>query len=157
MNYGRFYENIPQDINIRAFGGEVTAFSYNLSRDPANFLPNPASLRRSTLLGGAEPVDPDLKGQYIDEAIGGFEYEVAPNTTAGVRFVHRSLGRVIEDFLVPSSGEYFIANPAEGTLGQSLAFYDGTHTAPAPLAQRKNNSVELSVRKRYSDNWQFLA
>jgi hypothetical protein len=156
-NVGRFYENIPQDINIRAFGGEVTAFSYNLSRDSANFLPDAASLRRSTLLGGAEPVDPDLKGQFIDEYIGGFEYELAPNTTAGVRFVHRNLGRVIEDFLVPSSGEYFIANPGEGTLGQSLGFYDGEHTAPAPLAERKNNSVELSLRKRYSNNWQLLA
>src|SRR5262249_23203744 len=38
-NYGRFYENIPQDINIRSFGGEITAFSYNFSPDPANFLP----------------------------------------------------------------------------------------------------------------------
>ena len=33
FNYGRFYENIPQDINIRAFGGELTAFSYNFSPD----------------------------------------------------------------------------------------------------------------------------
>jgi hypothetical protein len=156
-NFGRFYENIPQDINIRAFGGEVTAFSYNLSRDAANFLPNDAALRRSTLLGGAEPVDPGLKGQYIDEYIGGFEYEVMPNTTAGIRFTHRRLGRVIEDFLVPSSGEYFIANPAEGTLGQSLGFYDGATTTPAPKAERKNNSVELSLRKRFSHNWQFLA
>ena len=156
-NYGRFYENIPQDINIRAFGGEVTAFSYNFSPDPANFLPDPAAPRRSTLLGGAEPVDPDLKGQYIDEAIAGFEYEVMPNTTAGVRYVHRNLGRVIEDFLVPASGEYFIANPAQGTLGQSLAFYDGEHTAPAPAAKRVNNAVELSLRKRYSNNWQFIA
>jgi hypothetical protein len=156
-NYGRFYENIPQDINIRAFGGEVTAFSYNFSPDAANFLPDPAAPRRSTLLGGAEPVDPDLKGQYIDEWIGGFEYEVAPYTTAGVRYVHRNLGRVIEDFLVPASGEYFIANPAEGTLGQSLAFYDGVHTTPAPAASRVNNAVELSLRKRYANNWQFMA
>ena len=29
FNFGRFYENIPQDINIRAFGGETQAFSYN--------------------------------------------------------------------------------------------------------------------------------
>jgi len=157
-NYGRFYENIPQDINIRSFGGEITAFSYNLSPDPTNFLPNSAAPRRSTLLGGsAEAVDHDLKGQYIDEWIGGFEYEVAPNTTAGVRIVHRNLGRVIEDFLVPSAGDYFIANPAEGILGQSLAFYDGVHTTPAPAAQRKNNAVEVSLRKRYSDSWQFLA
>jgi hypothetical protein len=156
-NFGRFYENIPQDINIRAFGGEITAFSYNFSPDPATFLPGTATPRRSTLLGGAEPVDPNLKGQYIDEWIGGFEYEVMPNTTTGVRYVHRNLGRVIEDFLVPSVGDYFIANPGEGTLGQSLAFYDGVTTAPAPKASRTNDSVELSLRKRYSDNWQFMA
>jgi hypothetical protein len=70
--------------------------------------------------------------------------------------IYRNLGRVIEDFLVPASGEYFIANPGEGTLGQSLGFYNGG-SAPAPAAQRKNKSMELSLRKRYSDNWQFLA
>ena len=57
---------------------------------------------------------------------------------------------------MPASGEYFIANPGQGTLGQSLAFYNGG-TAPAPEAQRTNNSLELSLRKRYSDNWQFIA
>ncbi len=156
-NYGRFYENIPQDINIRAFGGELTAFSYNFSPDAANFLPAAGTPSKSTLLGGSsEPVDPNLKGQYLDEFIGGFEYEVMPQTTAGVRIIYRNLGRVIEDFLVPSSGEYFIANPGEGTLGQSLGFYNGG-SAPAPQAQRKNKSMELSLRKRYSDNWQFIA
>jgi hypothetical protein len=74
-----------------------------------------------------------------------------------VRYIHRNLGRVIEDFLVPSSGEYFVANPGQGTLGQTLAFYDGVHTAPSPQAMRTNNSLEFSVKKRYSDNWQLLA
>ena len=156
-NWGRFYENIPMDINIRAFGGEATAFSYNLSPDPANFRPDPAAPRTSTLLGGsAEPVDPDLKGQYIDEVLGGFEYEVMPNTTVGVRVTRRNLGRVIEDFLVPSAGEYFIANPGEGTLGKTLAFYDGATSAPAPAATRKYTAAEFSMKKRYTDNWQLM-
>lgn len=156
-NYGRYYENIPQDINIRAFGGEAQAFAYNQSPDPSNTIPVAGLPSKNSLLGGSsEPVDPNLKGQYIDEFIGGFEYEVMPQTTVGVRAIYRNLGRVIEDFLVPSSGEYFIANPGEGTLGQSLGFYNGG-SAPAPMAQRKNKSVELSLRKRYSDNWQFLA
>src|SRR5207248_8003765 len=141
----------------RSFGGEVLCFCYNFSPAVANFKPDAAAPRKSALLGGPEPVDPELKGQYIDEFLIGFEREVAPALVIGARFNHRSLGRVIEDFLVPSSGEYFIANPAEGTLGQSLAFYDGTHTTAAPSAQRKNNSVELSLRKRYTNNWQFLA
>jgi len=157
-NYGRFYENIPQDINIRAFGGEAQAFAYNFSADPGNTTALTTTPRRSALLGGsAEPVDPNLKGQFIDEYVGGFEYEVRPDTTVGVRLIYRNLGRVIEDFLVPASGEYFIANPGEGTLGQSLAFYDGVTTAPAPAAQRKNTSFDLTLRKRYSRNWQFLA
>jgi hypothetical protein len=64
---------------------------------------------------------------------------------------------VIEDFLVPSEGTYFIANPAEGTLGKELAFYDGVTHAPAPAAQRKNYSFEVNARKRFSNNWQMLA
>jgi Carboxypeptidase regulatory-like domain/TonB dependent receptor-like, beta-barrel len=156
-SWGRFYENIPQDINIRAFGGEIACFCYNFSPNPADILGNDAA-RRSTLLGGStEPVDPDLKGQYIDEAQAGFEYEVAPNLALGAKFTYRTLGRVIEDFLVPSEGSYFIANPSEGTLGKELAFYDGVTHAPAPAASRKNYSFEINARKRFSNNWQFLA
>jgi outer membrane receptor protein involved in Fe transport len=157
-SWGRFYENVPQDINIRSFGGEVVCFCYNFSPNAADTAPDPNAPRRSSLLGGAEPVDPDLKGQYMDEAMGGFEYQVAPNFALGAKFAYRKLGRVIEDFLVPSSGEYFIANPSEGTLGKELAFYDpASGTAPAPAAQRKNYSFELNARKRFSNNWQFLA
>src|SRR5207253_11448862 len=55
-----------------------------------------------------------------------------------------------------SVGDYFIANPGQGVLGQSLGFYDGS-SAPAPLAIRTNDAVQLTVTKRYSNNWQFLA
>ena len=155
-NWGRFYENIPMDINIRTFGGEQTAFSNNFSPDAANIQPA-AGAPRSTLNGAPiTPVDPALKGQYIDEVLGGFEYEVMPNTTVGVRVTHRNLGRVIEDFLVPSLGTYFVANPGEGTLGKTLAFYDGVSSAPAPAATRKYTSTEISLKKRYTHNWQFL-
>jgi carboxypeptidase family protein/TonB-dependent receptor-like protein len=154
-NYGRFYENIPQDINIRAFGGEVVCFCNNFDPTPNNIRPA-AGTPASSLLGGSEPVDPNLKGQYIDEWLGGFEYEVAPNLAVGVKGTYRNLGRVIEDFLVPSEGEYFIANPAEG-IGKTLAFYDGVSTAPAPKAKRKQIAFELTARKRFSNGWQFLA
>jgi len=164
-NYGRFYENIPQDINIRAFGGEISCFCYNFSPDPANYLPDDAVGRRSSLLGGStEPVDPDLKGQYLDEWLGGFEYEVAPNFVVGARFAYRTLGRVIEDLLDVGTGGYFIANPGEG-IGRTITFFDYYYygpddprsSAPAPPATRKYTSIELSARKRFSDNWTMLA
>jgi len=155
-NYGRFYESIPLDIDIRSFGGEIACFCYNLSPDAANREPD-LSVRRSSLLGGStEPVDPNLRGQYINEFLVGGEYEVAPNLSVGVKYMRRDLGRVIEDFLVPSEGNYFIANPAEGTLGKEMAFYSGDVTA-APKAKRVNDSVEFSARKNWSNNWQLLA
>ena len=156
-HYGRYFEDIPMDINIRSFGGELTAFSYNFSPDPANFLPDLTAPKRSTLLGGPEPVDPQLTGQFVEEWLVGTEREIRPSLTVGIRYNHRRLMHVIEDFLVPSQGTYFIANPGLGTLGQTLSFYDGVSTAPSPLAKRNNDTVELTASKRFSHNWQFLA
>jgi hypothetical protein len=157
FNYGRFYEAIPMDMGIRAFGGELTAFSYNFDPSPSALQPDPAAPARSSVLGaGVEPVDPNLRGQYIDEYLVGFEREVRPMLTVGVKYAHRKLGRVIEDFLIPSEGEYFIANPGSG-LGAEMGFYDFVHTAPAPNAKRLYDSVELTARKRFSHGWQMSA
>jgi Carboxypeptidase regulatory-like domain/TonB dependent receptor len=155
-NYGRFFESVPMDINIRAFGGEVQCFCYNLDPNPANLIPDPNAPRQSALLGGAEPVDPNLKGQYIDEWLAGFEYQLQGGIVVGTKYVHRNLGRVIEDFLIPSEGNYFIANPGSG-IGSEMAFYDQVHTAPAPKPKRVENAFEVTTSKRFSNNFQFIS
>lgn len=155
-NWGRFFESIPMDMNIRSFGGEVQCFCYNFSSDPSNTLQDPNAPRRQSLLGGPTAVDPAIKGQFIDESIVGFEYDLGRNLVLGAKYGHRQLGRVIEDFLIPSEGVYNIANPGSG-IGTEMGFYDGVHTAPAPKAKRVINSFELQARKRFADNWQFLA
>lgn len=154
-NWGRFYESVPLDINIRAFGGEITCFCYNFSADPSDIFHDPAAPRSRGLLGGTTPVDPDLRGQYINEVIAGFEYELGRDIVVGAKYTHRDLGRIIEDFLVISEGNYFIANPGEG-IGTDVTFYDYS-TAPAPKARRDYDGFELNARKRFSNNWQFLA
>ncbi len=156
-SYGTYYENIPLDINIRAFGGESTCFCYNFSPDPSNLIPLPRSQTgfSSGLLGGVTPVDPDLEGQHINEALLGFEYEVAPNFALGIQGTIRELGQVIEDFLIIDQGNYFIANPGE-RVGRRATFYDYS-TVDAPEAKRDFVGVEVSARKRFSDGWQFFA
>jgi len=169
-NFGRYYHSIPMDINIRAFGGEITCFCYNFSDDPANFLPDPSAPEQSSLLGGTtEPVDPDLKGQSVDEFLLGYEHEVAPNFALGVQGTYRDLNRVVEDFLVVGEGTYFIANPGEGVFGREVTFYDYFFdefpngdpvldaTAPVDVPTREYRAVQFTARKRYSDNWQLLA
>ena len=156
-NWGRFFESIPMDINIRAFGGEVSCFCYNFSPSASDILQDPSAPRPQSLLGGSTtPVDPDLKGQYLDEWLAGFEYDLGRNLVVGAKYARRDLGRVIEDFLIPAEHNYFIANPAEG-IGLEMGFYDGVTTAPAPKPKRTNTSFELNARKRFADNWQFLA
>ena len=157
-NVGRFYENIPMDINIRSFGGELVCFCYNFSPSPAALAPDPAVTQaRSSLLGGATPVDPNLKGQYIDELLGGYEYEIRPNLAIGIKGTYRKLGRVIEDMLqVPIAGNYIITNPGTG-IGRESGFYDFTNTVVAPKATRTYKGVEVTANKRFSNNYQFFA
>ncbi|MCB1010003.1 MAG: TonB-dependent receptor, partial [Acidobacteria bacterium] len=153
-SFGRYYENIPLDINIRAFGGEIQCLCQNFDSNPGAIQPDPA-LGYSLLGGSTEPVDPDLKGQYIDEILLGYEYEIAPNFAVGIQGTYRDLGRVIEDFLIVESGGYFIANPGEG-LGSTGTFYDYS-TVPAPKAKREYKGIEVNARKRYSNGWQLYA
>jgi outer membrane receptor protein involved in Fe transport len=159
-NVGRFYESIPMDINIRAFGGELQAFSYNFSPDPAHYQPDPffgtaAAPTRNSLVGGATPVDPDLEGQYVDEMLFGYEYELANNLAVGVQGTYRKLGRVVEDFLDPVSGGYHIANPGEGS-GVNMSFYD-YEPAIAPDIERTFKGLQLHARKRFSNHAQLFA
>jgi hypothetical protein len=159
-NWGRFYENIPMDINIRAFGGELACFCYNFDPSPNAIrpvLPVTATPSRTNLLGSSvEPVDPDLKGQYSDEFLVGMEYELANRFVLGAKVTRRDLGRVIEDFFIPSTGEYFIANPASG-IGKEMGFYDFVNSADAPKAKRSSTAFEITANKRFSDSWQFIA
>ena len=154
VHFGRFYESIPMDINIRSFGGELTCFCYNFSPNAADTKQDPLAPARSSTFGGATPADKALKGQYIDEWLGGFEREVGGGVVVAGRYNYRTLGRVIEDFLVVDEGSYFVANPGSG-LGKSLTFYDYT-TVPSPKASRVNHSFEFSTRKRFSNNYQVF-
>jgi len=154
-NYGRFYESIPMDINIRAFGGEIQCICNNFDPSASNPIPDPSAPPGRLLGASTEQVDPDLRGQFIDEFLVGTEYQLKSGVVLGAKYVHRDLGRVIEDFLIPSEGAYFIANPARG-IGTDMGFYDQVHTAPAPEPKRVQNAFEVSAQKRFSNNFQYL-
>ncbi len=164
-SWGRFYETIPADIVIRSFGGEITAFFYNThgafddpERLDVSCDPEINSFRRCSALGGANtPVDPNLKGQYIEEWVVGGDMEVSRDLALGVKYINRDLGRVIEDGLDVASFEYFIGNPGEGILSNLADEGTNEYTFPAQKPKRTFKGIELSARKRFSDNWQMIA
>jgi hypothetical protein len=133
-HWGRFYESVPMDLNVRAFGGEIRNVTLlNATRrtpdqegyDPncnVNYTPGTADLSQallqcgdrgqSILLGeGTEYVSPGLQGQYTDELIVGAEHQVLPDFKLGVSFVRRSLPMVIEDVSTDGGNSYLITNP----------------------------------------------
>ena len=164
-NYGRFYESIPMDINIRSFGGELSLDVNNFDPTPQHLTPDPAAPKFSAtglpsrILGNfVTPVDPDLKGQYIDEYLAGYDYEIAPNLAIGIKGTYRDLGRVIEDMLIdPETGEYLIANPGTG-IGTTTGYLaPPNEKVLAPKAKRTFKGVEFHALKRFSNNYQFIA
>jgi hypothetical protein len=153
--YGRYFESVPMDINLRSFGRELTCFCYNFSADPDDLAPVGGPPRFSSLLSSAEEVDAPLRGQYLDEYVAAIEHRMAPSIVVAARFNQRRIGRVIEDIITPSD-EYVVVNPSEGNVGSRLTFFD-YDTAPAPPPRRTNTSLELSGIKHFSDGWQVLA
>ncbi len=135
-HWGRFYENVPMDLNVRAFGGEITNFTnlnpnrrasddpmYNPACD-VDFTNQPVGTDLAevlagcdqrviarTLGGGTEFVAPGTKGQFTQELVIGAEYELIPDLKIGINYVHRSLPQVIEDISTDGGNHYLITNP----------------------------------------------
>ena len=156
-HWGRFYESIPMDINVRAFGGEITQEN-NLNQDPVTGANAPSSdtncnvdhgdgvtggiadrLKNckvsslvGTLGGGSEYVTPGIGGQYLDEFIIGGEYEIAPDFKVGISYQHRSLPQIIEDLSTDNANDYLITNPAGNFDAQAKELQ--TEAAAAQLA-----------------------
>ncbi|MCG8425193.1 MAG: TonB-dependent receptor [Proteobacteria bacterium] len=180
-HYGRFYESIPMDINSRAFGGEVvvrrflTPVSCESNFDPSNYTctekpvtdpnnPNePGTFRTRIFGGGTEKVVPGIGGQYLDEwAIGG-EYELLDDFKVGISYIHRSLGRVIEDISIDGGTTYVIANPGEVDEAAVQAEFEAGKidertrdnllaAADYDTPTRAYDAVVLTAEKRFSRN-----
>jgi outer membrane receptor protein involved in Fe transport len=134
-HWGRFYENIPMDLNVRSFGGE-TSINNVVGVDSGGNLDNSCPLdhgapnlvagvlackpgQTQIIGGGITYVAPGLQGQYTEEFILGGEYEIIPDITVGANYIHRSLPVVIEDMSTDGGSTYFIANPSENYDGQA--------------------------------------
>jgi outer membrane receptor protein involved in Fe transport len=158
-HYGRFYESVPLDINVRAFGNEQFQFYYFYYPEDGS-LPtaqNPGTFFYEYPLGVGTSVDPGIDPMYSDEYVVGFEYEVATNWAVGIKGVQRELGNVIEDISLDGGHTYFITNPggtytANPVTGEVL-------DAPVdfPEAEREYQAIELTLNRRFSNNWQMTA
>jgi outer membrane receptor protein involved in Fe transport len=171
-HYGRFYESVPLDINVRAFGNELFQFYlFDYPTDAAGnvvmpTLDNPGDFFAQSIFGTGTGVDPDLEPMYTEEILGGFEYEVVSNVAIGLKYVTRDINNVIEDISVTAGHTYFITNPGQQFCGDPVLggpIFDENLDIPLPgecvnfpAAVREYEAVELTLNKRFSNNWQLF-
>lgn len=172
-NYGRYYARVPNDLAARALSADasITAdyFDANLTRpvEDGIFTTNPLTGKTTTthfaLLGGnADTIDPDAKLSYYNEWVIGGDYTLLRGLDVGARFIHRDIGRVLEDvqsypIVAVSAGlpgaataDYLLTNPGPGTpVNQDIPGYTVAFEAPV----HDYNAVEVSAQKRFSGRW----
>ncbi|NOZ13949.1 MAG: TonB-dependent receptor [Acidobacteria bacterium] len=180
-SWGTFYENVPMDINNRAFAQEVLYFDYwvmakqdvdvdgdgtigfwdfNANNYDWNYATNSDSIIFTfpSGAGGPAPVADGLKGTSDDEFIVGYEQLLNDNWSAGVRFKYRSLNHIIEDVSFDDGNHYVLANPGEDinyTDNDGTVYNVTAEQAGFVRPKRNYRSYEMTLKRKYADNWQM--
>jgi hypothetical protein len=167
-SYGRYYDWTKYELARGTFGGDLWHTYYRSLDDPSQLSSiNVNNLPGRDLLGSAlgytdwripsfsdEQLDPNLKPMSQDSFSGGFEYQLAPSTVLAVNYVHNDLIRTIEDVgqLIDGSEVYTYGNPGEGLVEEAFV---STATTPfnVPKPKRTYDAVQLSLNRRFSNNW----
>ena len=136
------------DINIRSFGGEVAVLLLQLQPEPANIAAGSAQLRRAAVSPRwtPTPADPNLKGQYIDEWLDRLRIRDRPQPRRRREDGHRKLGRVIEDFLIPSEGDVLHRQPGQRHRHRDGLLRRRAHRAGAE-GEADEQAFEVNARK----------
>ena len=131
-SYGRYFAsiiqgfsdsfaNVPQQENCDVFlwNGTTYVFSRSVRVGGGDFIPNT-----------------DLDPYHMDEVTIGFQRQFGRNMGAGVRFVGRKWGDLIDDIRTFR---------ADGSIDRQVVNYDA--------AERSYRGVQLTLERRFSNNW----
>jgi hypothetical protein len=163
-SFGMFFARTPNDLAARALSADAGIaadyFDAGLTQPiPDGVLAAGRTVHYSIAGAGADVIDPNVKQMYMREYLAGVERELFPNLNVGVRYVHRSIPRVLEDVQtfpvvaadlgIPGadSVDYILTNPGPNTP------VSGDLGASFETPVHKYDAVEVTVDKRFSRNW----
>jgi Carboxypeptidase regulatory-like domain/TonB dependent receptor-like, beta-barrel/TonB-dependent Receptor Plug Domain len=171
-SFGRFFTTIPNDLAARAMSADAGVsradyFDAGLTQPIPNGVLAGDVTNHYLLAGaGASQISPDSKSSYQQEFQGGIEMAVAQNLSLGVRYIHRTTPRILEDYQpapvvafdlgCPGADtvEYFIDN-----ISPNLPIFHCNGIADASFENpvHKYDAVEVTANKNFSDNWSLIA
>jgi outer membrane receptor protein involved in Fe transport len=165
-SYGRYYDWTKYEVARGAFGADIWKVYYR-SLDTTDVFSLSGTNMPGRNLWSSEPdsfrdrrvpnfdsVDPNLKPMSQDAFNAGLEYQLRGNSTLQVNYTHTNLVRTIEDLGVLENGNevYKYVNPGEG-IAETMNPSGLTETFATPKPKRQYDAVEVSLQKRFSDNW----
>jgi hypothetical protein len=175
-SFGLYYDVMKLDMAIGSFGGlkwEDSWYAIGTTDWPqyANYEGWSFTGSTEPILGGQflehvnhrvpsfDLVQPDIKPGSKMEISLGFQKKISDDVAFTARFLHHRLLNVIEDIGVEIQGNenYYIGNPGSNWINEqyALSAIDGYipqgRTCPDP--KRNYYSVQLSVDKKFSNNW----
>ncbi|MEM6994776.1 MAG: TonB-dependent receptor [Myxococcota bacterium] len=138
-NYGWFYQQMPLSLINRVYGGLVDVQrTYQHSGCQGNTVNGPDGLAREQTVRG-QPTEycpdfgevttgllagatvPRLKGQYDQAFQVGYQHEIIEDFTLEVKWLHRDLGRAVEDISTDGGNNFIVANPGVAVGPQAIA------------------------------------
>lgn len=173
VNAGRYHLPIANNTNVRLAGSELfTQDWYTLG----SAIAEDGSVTLGTKIGPTsifgdgsiqpadEVIDTTVKPMYQDEFIVGYEAEFWTNFRGGLSYIHRILGRAIEDITIdeaiglPGEFHYILTNP--GTDVKTRYDVDGDGVSELielssdqlgyPTPVRKYHSITFTLKKAWS-------
>ena len=181
-SFGIYYDVMKLYMAELTFGGWKHKRDYYALKDPdwtkiaaSGLIDDRASQENGNTYAGTldflppsfDRVDPDLKPVAQREISLGAEKKLMENVSLSLRLVQKHLIRTIEDVGAlqwvtdPQTGEttleeiFYITNPG---YGYSRPVSQGGKVAdeywPCPKAKREYYALNLSLEKRFSNNWQ---
>ena len=174
-NYGRFFARIPNDLAARALSSDdgvsrADYFDAALTRPVPNGVetqvPGSGVITNHFVLAGvgADEIDPDAKLSYKDEFVLGYEWEAFEGTNLGMRYIHRGLGRVLEDVAAAPMVAYDLGLPGTDTVAYIFTNPGAATPTLAPeLGARfedpihSYDAVEITLDRPYSGRWSGTA
>ena len=165
-SWGRYYDWTRYEIARGSYGGDIWHIYYrsldtldigslNLNNMPGRDLWGSSTGFRDLRGTHIEDTDPNIKPMYQDSFNGGVDFQLGRTTAMGIHYVHNNLGRTIEDMgaIVNGDSIYVIGNPGEGQNTITPSSYAATANFPTPKPKRQYDAVELTLERRFLNNW----
>jgi len=147
VNYGRYYDAVGSYLGQQLNRETNSTYRYEGVYDP-NDPYNPDNWTLVNETDGANnptTADPDMSANFKDEIVGGYEFEFATDFSAGAKLIYNWQNNLIEDVL---------ANEDAIRSGDETEYV--YYITNLKQARRRYMGLELQLKKRLSNNYQFL-